>query len=450
MVDVGTGPAVALPSEAAGPESRSRRRVPRAGWLVVGAVVVVTLVVVALTVRPAPGPRPVGPAVPGLTFGVTHTQDSVEPWNPKPARERASTVLSDVAPMQAQSLMGWGALNPEPRRGKYSWSSLDQRIHTITGTGAEPVLTLCCAPDWMKGGAAGSTDWSRIEDAPEREHFADFAALAAKAAERYPQVHRFLVWNELKGFFDSSPNNWDIASYTDLYNAVYRAVKDVRPDAEIGGPYIPLDSWSSAAVAGHASTVSGSWGVLDQRPLDAITYWLEHAAGADFIAVDGGTETRDRGLVVDDFDATEKLAAATEWLRKATKLPIWWAEIYANTNDPDASPGDPRRAAVMAEALVRVARAGASVALLWQPRASSSLNSAALFTSTATAHGGRKLPLDSLLEVVSKQLREDPRLVSTSWDAAASRFIIRTPDKQMVWSAAKGLQGPMEPSGDGG
>ena len=411
---------------------------------------VVALLVVALTVQPAVGRQPVGPVVPGLTFGVTHTQDSVDPWNPKAARLRASAVLAASAPLQAQSLMGWGTLNPEPRPGSYSWSSLDERIRMIVSTGGEPVLTLCCAPDWMKGGAAGSTDWSRIEEAPDRAHYADFAALAAKAAARYPEVHRFLVWNELKGFYDSAANDWDIAAYTDLYNAVYRAVKAVRPDAQIGGPYVVLDSWSSAAATSHPSAISGNWGVLDQRPLDAIRYWLGHAVGADFLAVDGGTETRDRGLVVDDFDATEKLAAATAWLRTVTTLPIWWAEIYADPNDPGAPPGDPRRAAVMAEALVRVARAGASTALLWQPRASSSLDSAALFTSTATADGGRELPLASLLRVISKQLEDDPRLVSASWDATSSRFTVRTPDEQMEWSAADGLQGPTEPSAHGG
>lgn len=384
-------------------------------------------------------PPPAGPQVPGLTFGVTYTQDSLNPWDPGSARKRAGSLLSSVAPLQNQSLMGWGALNPEPSPGHYSWGSLDQRITTITGTGAEPVLTLCCAPDWMKGGEAGKTDWSRIEVAPDPDHYSAFASLAAAAAERYQQVHRFIVWNELKGFYDSSTNEWDIAAYTDLYNAVYRAVKKVRPDAQVGGPYAVFDSWSSASVTDHPSGVTGPWGVLDQRPLDAISYWLQHAVGADFVAVDGGTATRDQGLVVSEFQATEKLAAATRWLRARTDLPIWWAEIYADTNDPHAPPGDPERAAVMTQALVQVAKAGASVALLWQPQANDSLSSAALFSSTARSSGGRPLPLASFVRLVARQLQEDPRLVSAAWDASSDTFTATVGDRSMTWSAAHGL-----------
>ncbi|OLT10047.1 hypothetical protein BJF78_29420 [Pseudonocardia sp. CNS-139] len=65
-------------------------------------------------------------------------------------------------------------------------------------------MTLCCAPDWMKGGEPGETDWSRIEVAPDPAHYADFAALAVDVARRYPQVRHFVVWNELKGFFDAT------------------------------------------------------------------------------------------------------------------------------------------------------------------------------------------------------------------------------------------------------
>lgn len=443
-----TAPPVAGADAAAQPRhQRGPRRPGRFRWIAAGLAVVVVVAALELNGPRTGAPAPVGPAVPGLRFGATYTEGSLEPWEPGSARRRASAVLSAVAPVQNQSLMGWGALNPEPSPGVYAWDSLDQRIRTITSTGAEPVLTLCCAPDWMKGGTPGTTDWSRIEVAPDRAHYQAFASLAAAAARRYRAVHRFIVWNELKGFYDGSANEWDIAAYTDLYNAVYRAVKQVRPDAQVGGPYAVLDSWSSASVTDHPSAVRGPWGLLDQRPLDAISYWLQHAVGADFVAVDGGTATRDRGLVVSEFEATQKLAAATKWLRARTDLPVWWAEIYADTNPSDMSPGAPERAAVMADALVEVAKAGASVALLWQPQASDSLSSAALFTSTAAADGGRPLPLVSLLRFLGRQLRQDPRLVSTSWDGAARRFTVTVGERSMTWSASDGLSPPTR-SGD--
>jgi hypothetical protein len=392
---------------------------------------------------------PVGPPVPGLTIGATHTENSADRWNPSPAVDRALGVLREVAPLQNQHLMGWGAANPEPTQGEFDFSSLDRRIELILATGAQPVLTLCCAPDWMKGGEAGATDWGRIEEAPTQEHFDDFARLAAEAAQRYPEVHRFVVWNELKGFYDRSRNNWDAAAYTDLYNRVYSAVKTVRPDALVGGPYVVFDSWASPSAGGYPSSLSGSWGVLDQRPLDVVDYWLQHAAGADFVAVDAGTDTRDGGLTTSDFDATAKLGVVTEWVRSRTDLPLWWMEIGAECSDPSASSDDPRRAAVMMNALVTVARAGASAALLWGPQAGPDRDEVALFSETAGHDGGRALPLADLLGLVSEQLREDPRRVATSWSPTREMWTLTTPGWSLVWSPETGIQGPSR-SGSGG
>jgi hypothetical protein len=380
--------------------------------------------------------------VPGLTVGVTHTERSADWWNSDAAVERALRVLTEVARIQNQHLMGWGAGNPEPEPGTYDFSSLDRRIRMITETGAEPVLTLCCAPDWMKGGDSGSTDWSRLEEAPDPRHFDDFARLAARAAQRYPQVRHFVVWNELKGFFDRSRNMWDAAAYTDLYNQVYKAVKEVRPDALVGGPYVVFDSWASQTAGGYPSAVSGPWGILDQRALDVVEYWLAHAVGADFIAVDGGTHTRDAGLTTTDFEATAKLGAATEWVRARTDLPIWWVEIDAECSDCGDPPGSARKAAVMVEALVAVARAGASTALLWSPQAASARGRAALFSDTASGEGGEALPLAHLLRLLSDQLRENPRRVDTTWSPWTSRWTLSTPQWIVFWSPESGLRGP--------
>jgi hypothetical protein len=380
--------------------------------------------------------------LPGLTVGVTHGESSVDPLNPAAAVSRARGVLEEVAPVQNQHLMGWGALNPEPSPGVFDFSSLDRRMNMITAMGAEPVVTLCCAPDWMKGGSAGSTDWSRIEDAPTPAHFDDFARLAQVTALRYPQVRRFIVWNELKGFFDEKRDDWDVKGYTELYNRVYEAVKKVRPDALVGGPYIGIDSWSAPSAYSHSSPLSGSWGVVDRRSLGVIDYWLGHAVGADFIALDGGTATHDRGLTTTDFEAVGKLSAVTEWVRTRSDLPIWWTEIYPECSDRSATAADPRRAAVMADALVALARAGASVALIWQPQAGAELQSAALFTDTTDPGGGQALPLVGLLQAMESHLRRDPRSVVTSWDPSRSLWTLTTPDGITSWSPGSGLRGP--------
>ena len=264
----------------------------------------------------------------------------------------------------------------------------------IESSGTEPVITLCCAPDWMKGGDAGETDWSFLEKSPDRSHFADFADLAATVAQRYPRVRHFVVWNELKGFFDESRNQWDMKAYTDMYNQVYTALKKQDPTVLVGGPYAPMDSWSTASATNSPSSVGGQWGVLDQRSLDAVDYWLRAAVGADFIAVDGGTTTNDE-LLAEPQIANDKFAVVTRWLAARTTLPIWWMEMYP---DVAGQPWDSAyRADVATDALLRFADAGGSTALFWQPEGQGSFASVGLWSSTKDPDGGTPAPLVSRL-----------------------------------------------------
>lgn len=344
----------------------------------------------------AGGLSPSGPAerlTVGLRVGVTHGEHSLDAGADQRAVDSAMRVLRDSADLQNQHLMGWGALNPEPAPGQFDWGSLDARIALIGRSGGEPVLTLCCAPDWMKGGEPGTTDWSRLEVAPIPDHYDDFAALAARAAARYPGVRYFQVWNELKGFYDQSANRWDAAAYTDLYNRVYAAVKAVRPDALIGGPYVVMDSWSQGG--SHPSAIAGPWGVLDQRPLDVLEYWLEHARGADFVVVDGKTATRDRGVITDPFTAVGKFAAVNVWLRQRTALPIWWAEWSAVPGRALRKPD--YQAAVQAAGLRSLALSGAAVALSWQPQAIGDRCDGCLWSDARRPGGGRPTPFASVL-----------------------------------------------------
>jgi hypothetical protein len=343
-------------------------------------------------VRMAVAAGPTG-SVGGLSVGVTHTQYSADKWNPAASRDRAETALRSAAALQNQHIMGFGALSPEPSPGRYDWSTLDARVDLMRRNGGTPVLTLCCSPDWMKGGAAGTTDWSRLAIAPTPDHYDDYARLAATVAKRYPDVKHFMVWNELKGFWDTSRNRWNIEAYTAFYNTVYRALKAVNPAIKVGGPYLVVNSWSNAATMSHPSALRGPWGVVDQRDLDAIGYWLANAAGADFIAVDGGNSTKDKGVITDESTANRKLAVITTWIRQQTTLPVWWAEFYPGMRDPHNWAGSRERSAVAVDALLQVRQAGASVVLLWQPEARPTLTSVALWTDTSTASGGNALPM---------------------------------------------------------
>jgi hypothetical protein len=294
---------------------------------------------------------------------------------------------------QNHHLMGFGTLNPEPSPGEYDWSTLDRRMQLTEETGARTVLTLCCAPDWMKGGEPGETDWSELESDPLPEHYRAYALLAAEAVKRYPQVERVLVWNELKGFYNHDENRWDHEAYTAFYNQVYSAVKAMRPDVLVGGPYVVLTSLDPGTE--DSSDVSGPWGVADQRALDVVDYWLTNNVGADFLVVDGSTSTRQETRPERVDVGAQKFADLTAWLRERSDLPIWWAEFYPDVPEAaaeTAGPSSPASAVATLAAVAAYAEAGVSGALLWGPQGHS-LRYAALWTDSTESGGGRPTPL---------------------------------------------------------
>jgi hypothetical protein len=370
-----------------------------------------------------------------LTLGVTHTQHDLNPQDPPRALNRGKAILASTTGYQDQALMGWGTFNPEPSPGKYNWGSLDRRMKLISSTGGKATLTLCCAPDWMKGGKPGTTDWSRLEEAPRPEHYHDFAALAAAAVKRYPRVGHVMVWNEFKGFYDEKKNHWDAAAYTKLYNDVYDAVKKARPGVKIGGPYMPVDSWKSPSRVHYPSAIRGSWGIMDQRSLNGIKYWLAHKHGADFVVVDGGTVTKGSGLITDPVKAAGKFTAADRWLHAHTSLPVWWAEFY-----PDASssggPTQPQSSAATLEALAAFARSGTRAAFLWQPQGEESFPYAALWTSTVGRDGGKPTPLTEPWKWLLPRLRAGNVSIGTATirtsEAKSARLLAFRSDQTLL------------------
>ncbi|MFE9683403.1 xylan 1,4-beta-xylosidase [Streptomyces sp. NPDC006285] len=350
------------------------------------------------------------PSVPAKTgpevgWGFTHTQFSADEGSAA-ATKRVERRLAERPPPQIQHIMGWGADNPEPVKGRYDFEAMDRRIDFVRATGGTPVVTLCCAPDWMKGGTPGSdrTDWSQeaLETAPDRAHYKDYAALAATVARRYPDVRHFIVWNEFKGFWNDSEARWDYEGYTELYNLVYKALKKVDKDIEVGGPYLVMDSLDPRQREDASASLKGSWGAMDQRVLDAFDYWNENRTGADFVVVDGASYTKDDDLLPDEFTATEKFTAVSRWVRERTgDLPLWWAEYYVEPADgEDVRDGwsEARRVAVHATGLIAMARGGATSAFYWNPETENGAGCAGcLWTPTDRASGGRPLPMLGLL-----------------------------------------------------
>ena len=393
-----------------------------------------TVVVPDVTVTIDEGP----PVVTQLSNGVTHGQHSADAWQDAHAITKAWSYLDRNKFLQNQHMMGWGALSPEPSPGEYDWTTLDDRINVIRHTGGEPVITLCCSPDWMKGGEAGQTDWSKIEKAPDLKHYDDFANLAAAVASRYPDVKYFQVWNELKGFYSVDKKRWDYEHYTYLYNKVYDAVKKVRPDAQLGGPYAVMESYPDEASTPHPSGIRGDWGVLDQASIDVVNYWLKNKHGAEFISIDAKTMARDGHLVTDEFTATTKFTAITEMLRKKTDLPIWWSEWFVTPKDAGWDPD--HQNAVMTTAVIRLASAGATTALLWQPEGQPNHCGTCLWPSTTTSAGGDATPFGDSLQafawafppgtVLKPTTSSDSHVVALASDARA--VLVNTSDKHLT------------------
>ncbi|MDX2595617.1 xylan 1,4-beta-xylosidase [Streptomyces sp. WI03-4A] len=348
---------------------------------------------------------PPGPPRPEVGWGFTHTQYSADDGSGTAVGRVERLLAGDGGLPQDQALMGWGADNPEPVKGRYDFGAMDRRIDFIRRSGGTPVVTLCCSPDWMKGGrpGVGNTDWSRsaLETAPTPDHYQDFADLAATVARRYPDVRHFVVWNEFKGFWNNARGRWDYEGYTTMYNLVYRALKKVDKDIMVGGPYLVMDSLDPRD--GNASdALKGPWGAMDRRVLDAFRYWNAHRAGADFVVVDGSSYTNDDELLPDEFAATAKFTAVGDWVRRQTHgLPLWWAEYYVEPADGKGERtgwSEAHRLAVHAAGLIAMAEGGASSGFYWNPEEARGTDCpGCLWTPTAGAGGGRELPMYALL-----------------------------------------------------
>jgi hypothetical protein len=212
------------------------------------------------------------------------------------------------------------------------------------------------------------------------------------------------VWNEFKGFWNPTSNRWDAEGYTEMYNKIYAALKKVNPEIQVGGPYVPIESNARKS----PSDLSGPWGTIDQRALDAIEYWIRHKKGADFIVVDGASMTNDKGNVPNDFAAQAKFGAITNWLKqKSNDLPVWWAEWYVEPENSGWT--EEKRTAVQATALMEFAKSGVQTALYWNPQLKGAGECAGCLWQP---QAGGELPMAGLLSGFTKWFPSDVQLAA--------------------------------------
>jgi len=408
--------------------------------------------------------------------GMSNVDSSLSyPWktNSEQAVQQARALASQGLTFVNNFLMGWGSDNPWPDPDKPepdNWASMDRKLELARQMGAHPVISLCEAPWWMKGELRGDGTTRLLTPADDFAEVAyssrvldnqmdNWLHLVRRVAERYMvapyNVRFFQIWNEFKGYYNPATNNWDVSTspgepdgpnakhgYTYMYNRVYETLKmvakelDINPSAIfVGGPYIVVNTWLHAQKASHPSQFIRSYGMYDNRDLAAISYWLEHKRGAEFITLSGNNRNRDDVEDVNPFTAAEKFADVVRWLRSldanrypgARTLPIWWAEWYADSYQPNELQGT---LAVKTYAMMRFIEAGGSVALIWGGNGegeSTPLNG--LWTSTAVENGGRPLPWFMVYRVLNNCFSAGSviyRTYTTSLDIAALAGPIKT------------------------
>jgi hypothetical protein len=359
-----------------------------------------------------------------LAIGVTHTEHSLDEWGDPVAVNRGRTLVRRIARMQNQHIYGWGALNPEPRPGTFDWESLDRRVELMRADATTPVITLCCAPDWMTTLGTPTSTYPNLP--PTEEHVDDFARLAAAVARRYPEVRHFMVWNELKGFYDADRGRWDIEAYTRMYNAVYAALKQVDPAISVGGPYLVVEgtgSWDMGGVGPQAADP------LTDADRELLRYWLDNATGADFVVIDRSVHpTHDHGRYsrAQYLELTRWHERIARQVRQMTSLPLWFAEDYFR-NDPDWR----FQAAGLASMLAAELRGGASASLRWGPQGTDDPdtrgNPQALFSSTLHPGGGERFPAYRVYEAFARHFKPGTRLVRSASSSPSRLELLASP-----------------------
>ncbi|MHB8505023.1 MAG: hypothetical protein ACYDEN_04790, partial [Acidimicrobiales bacterium] len=236
----------------------------------------------------------------------------------------------------------------------------------------------------------------------------DYARLCAHVAARFPDVRYFVVWSELRHFYLRTSHRWDYQAYTALYNEVYAAVKAVRPTAQIGGPYAALTTTVVPPSGGPGATLPGVHGYFQRGMLQAVSYWLRHKVGAQFVAVDGATVVASSGnaAALSPLLAAQQYASVDRWIRAQTSLPIWWMESHIQPREGwTVEEGAAARVATLAE----MAASGASVGMQWQPQEQLGWPDEGLWTSTLTSSGGQPTRLAELLHIALPVLAGGPR-----------------------------------------
>ena len=159
-------------------------------------------------------------AGPGLRVGLQ--DDAWLQFGPGTIEERVQQ-LDSLGVELVRVTLEWR--NIETSRGTYAWERSDSILGALRAAGLTPLVGIWGTPGWANGGRGANS-------APSSP--GSFASFARAAAERYPWVRNWIVWNEpnqRRWLTPPSP-----ALYvTRLLNPAAQAIKGVIPRASIAG-----------------------------------------------------------------------------------------------------------------------------------------------------------------------------------------------------------------------
>jgi hypothetical protein len=160
------------------------------------------------------------PAAPGLKVGIT--DDAWLEFGPGTLDARVAS-LRTLGVQVVRVTLDWREV--EAQQGVLDWDRDGLLLDALRGAGITPVVALWGTPRWANGGAGPNV--------PPRSA-SSFAAFARAAAERFPWVRRWVVWNE------PNQRRWLLPPSPTLYvarllNPAAAAIVSVLPNALVAG-----------------------------------------------------------------------------------------------------------------------------------------------------------------------------------------------------------------------
>jgi hypothetical protein len=156
----------------------------------------------------------------GVEFGIQ--DDAWLEHGPGTLRSRVATI-DRLGLDVVRVTLHWHEI--ETRPGRFRWQRADRLLRALRARGLDPVVTLWGTPGWANGGFGPSV-------APQEG--GDLESFAETAAQRYPFVRKWVVWNEPNKRAWLRPAS-AVTYVRQILNPAFRGIKAANPRALVGG-----------------------------------------------------------------------------------------------------------------------------------------------------------------------------------------------------------------------